>query len=250
MCKEVPRQNPEPDNVETTTPQKPDFSEFEGTKLYFHNDKPDSKSRGVTSSVLYDTTYNNYLALESEYLTQSDSIGQKQQVQTFFDTNIKVGKTQLDSLIDKLVEAATNKYKVNINLTGSASSPNDKSYNINLSKRRVDSVKKQILGDPRIKKLNEEFGITVQSASLGEETIIDGVDCSKKITNEVAKIYSIDAMACRRTTIKSIVITAPPIEDQGPTDEEIVKVDTVFDKVPVIEKGKKRLNILTPLFIQ
>ena len=137
-----------------------------------------------------------------------------------------------------MVDAATNKYKVNINLTGSASSPNDKSYNINLSKRRVDSVKKQILNDPRIKKLNEEFGITVQSTSVGEETTIDGVDCSKEITNQVAKIYSIDAMACRRTTIKSIVITAPPIEDQGPTDEEIVKVDTVFDKVPVIEKGK------------
>mgnify|MGYP003632178595 FL=1 len=236
--KEVPRQNPEPDNVETTTPQKPDFSEFEGTKLYFHNDKPDSKSRGVTSSVPYDTTYNNYLALESEYLIQSDSIGQKQQVQTFFDTNIKVGKTQLDSLIDKLVDAATNKYRATIKLTGSASSPNDKSYNLNLSKRRVDSVEQQILNDSRIKKLNQNGLIGVVRDFTGEETTIDGVDCSKKITNEVAKTYSIDAMACRRTTIKSIEIIAPPIEDQEPTDEEIVKVDTVFDKVPVIEKGK------------
>jgi len=235
---EVPRQNPEPDNVTTETPQKPDLSQFEGTKLYFHNDKPDSRSRGVTSSVPYNTTYNNYLALESEYLTQSDSIGQKQQVQTFFDNNIKAGKTQLDSLIDKLVEVATNKYRVQIKLTGSASSPNDKSYNVNLSKRRVDSVEQQILNDSRIKKLNENGLIGIQRDFTGEETTIDGVDCSKEITDEVAKIYSIDAMACRRTTIKSIELTAPPIEEKEPTDEDIVKVDTVVDKVPVIEKGK------------
>ena len=238
VVKEIPKQNPEPDNVETETIQKPNFNQFEGVNLYFDNDKPDSRSRGTTSSVNYDVTYNNYIAKKSDYLTKAKTINEEQQVETFFENNIEKGKNELDSLIDKLVDAATNKFGVNILLTGSASSPNDKSYNVNLSKRRVDSVKKQILNDPRIKKVNEKGYIGIQSAFSGESITIGGTDCSQEITNKVAKIYSTQAMKCRRTTIKSINIISPPVEKTPPVEEETTSVSVGDDKVAVIEKGK------------
>ena len=238
--REIPKENPEPDNISTDTVQKPDLGVFEGTTLYFDNDKPDSNTRSTTSTVDYDTSYNAYIGKKSTYLSQADSIGQKQQVETFFDTKIVAGKNKLDDFINKLVDAATNKFGVNIKLTGSASSPNDDSYNTNLSKRRVDSVKKQILNDPRIKKVNEKNYIAIQTSSLGEGANIDNVDCSQDLQG-AAKIYSVQAMGCRRTVVANITITEPPkTETEEPTqsDEVIVKeTGENSEKVKEIVKG-------------
>lgn len=238
--REIPKENPEPDNTTDDTPQKPQLGQFEGVSLYFDNDKPDSKSTSTTSSVNYNTSYSAYIGQKSNYLTQADSIGEKSQVETFFDTEIEPNKGKLDDLINQLVDAATNKFGVNIELTGSASSPNSKEYNINLSKRRVDSVKKQILEDPRIKKVNEKGYIGITTSALGESTSINGVDCSQNITDPTAKIYSVGAMGCRRTVIKSINVTVPPTPEgeQTQTDTETVKENSVnSENVKVIERG-------------
>ena len=238
--REIPKENPEPDNTTDDTPQKPQLGQFEGVSLYFDNDKPDSNSTSTTSSVNYNTSYSAYIGQKSNYLTQADSIGEKSQVETFFDTEIEPNKGKLDDLINQLVDAATNKFGVNIELTGSASSPNSAEYNVNLSKRRVDSVKKQILEDPRIKKVNEKGYIGITTSALGESTSINGVDCSQNITNPTAKIYSVGAMGCRRTVIKAINVTVPPTPEgeQTQTDTETVKETGVnSENVKVIEKG-------------
>jgi hypothetical protein len=238
--REIPKENPEPDNTTDDTPQKPQLGQFEGVSLYFDNDKPDSNSTSTTSSVNYNTSYSAYIGQKSNYLTQADSIGEKSQVETFFDTEIEPNKGKLDDLINQLVDAATNKFGVTIELIGSASSPNSKEYNVNLSKRRVDSVKKQILEDPRIKKVNEKGYIGITTSALGESTSINGVDCSQNITDETAKIYSVGAMGCRRTVIKSINVTVPPTPEgeQTQTDTETVKENSVnSENVKVIERG-------------
>ena len=59
--REIPKENPEPDNISTDTVQKPDLGVFEGTTLYFDNDKPDSNTRSTTSTVDYDTSYSAYI---------------------------------------------------------------------------------------------------------------------------------------------------------------------------------------------
>jgi len=243
--KEIPKENNEEDDAPAPvdTPQKPELSQFEGTSLYFDNDSPDSKTRATTSTINYDTSYNAYIGRKSTYLLQAKSIGEEQQVSTFFDSAIVPGKNKLDDFINKLVDAATNKFSVNIILAGSASSPNDQDYNFNLSKRRIDSVKKQILGDPRIIKVNEKGYIAVKEVPSGEETSIDGTDCSQEITDKIAKEYSVQAMKCRRTVIQSIVVTEPPKaeeqESQQNSDEQVVKeTGETADKVKVIEKGK------------
>ena len=238
--REIPKENPEPDNVPVDTPQKPQFNQFEGTSLYFDNDKPNSNSRSTTSTINYDTSYSSYISQKSTYLTKADSIGQKQQVDTFFTQQIEGGKNSLNDLIDKLVDALTNGYRVNIELAGSASSPNSASYNVNLSKRRNDSVRKQIYGDSRIVNLEGKKYIGISDSAFGETTTIDGVDCSQELTGD-AKIYSVQAMGCRRSVIKNVtVIEVPKSEEDSSnqTDEEIVKeVSENPEKIKVIEKG-------------
>ena len=234
--REIPKENPEPDNVTIDTPQKPQFSQFEGLSLYFDNDKPNSDSRTTTSTVNYNTSYNSYISQKSTYLKKAKGIGQEQQVETFFSQQIEKGKNSLNTFINQLVDTITNGYRVNIELAGSASSPNDESYNVNLSKRRNDSVRKQIFGDSRIQKLEGQKFIGFSESADGETTTIDGVNCSTALSGD-SKIYSVQAMGCRRSVIKNItVIEIPKPEDQ--TDEEVVKeVGENTEKVKVIEKG-------------
>jgi len=234
--REIPKENPEPDNVPVDTPQKPQFTQFENLSLYFDNDKPNSNTRTTTSTINYNTSYNSYISQKSTYLKKAEGIGQKEQVETFFTQQIEKGKNSLDTFINKLVEAITNGYRVNIELAGSASSPNDNTYNINLSKRRNDSVRKQIFGDSRIEKLEGKKFIGFSESAVGETTTIDGVDCSSPLSGD-SKIYSVQAMGCRRSVVKNItLIETPKPKDQ--TDEEVVKeVSETSEKVKVIEKG-------------
>ena len=39
--------------------------------LYFHNDEPDPKTKNITTTKTYETTYNEYKVLVPQYVTES-----------------------------------------------------------------------------------------------------------------------------------------------------------------------------------
>ena len=235
---EITSKPPEPDIA------KPDLStKFEGLNLYFDNDYPEGSSTNATTSISkYETYLNTYIANKPTYITEASKYSGQTEVESFFDKDITDSMSSLNSLITKSVEAANNGYTINIHLVGSASSPNSSEYNVNLSKRRIDSVKKQILENTKVAEVNAGSKgkiIIVSETALGKDT----GNCAEEFTGtyaEVKKIYSVQAMACRRTTISKIYINDPEqVEQPEPTDEVIN--ENVIPEGPLltekIEKG-------------
>ena len=188
----------------------------------------------------------------------------KEGVQTFFDNVIKENFNKLKKdFLEKLKEVIIDKGgTVKLTLRGSASAPATTGYNVNLSKRRVDTVQKwfnnQTLGDKKVSELITEKKLTIEIDTVGEtETVSvskDGngvsVNCTTNITttpsanttggdvagassNSAAQWWSVPAMACRRVALSKIEAQVPvvpePVEppkvttDTTTTDPSIVK---------------------------
>lgn len=205
---------PQPTEGETTVvenvTEKPTLTQFEGTVVYFDNDKPDSNSRSTTSTVNYGVTYNEYLNRKGEYLNQNQT--NPSPIENFFSREIENGKNELDNLITNLVETVEKGFTVTVALKGYSSSLANEDYNLNLSKRRVDSVKKYILNDPRVSKLNE--GVGLQKISLTQESFGEA-ECGSG-----DEIYSLGAMGCRKVEVINIEVFSQSETEQDNTLDE------------------------------
>jgi Txe/YoeB family toxin of Txe-Axe toxin-antitoxin module len=238
---------------------------FNGIAFYFFDNIPGPNS-GVVSSVPYQTTYAAYTAPSfiTQYQKNSDSTFNPSSVfckkngtiptadgstisntdycsratktTDFFNTVIKPNYEKIavkeGNFVTKIFQVLSEnpKNQVTLNMIGSASAPGSAAYNVDLSKRRVDSVLKffetYTIGDANLKKFIDNKQFIVKQTSFAGETISIpkgetgdygfSVNCTENITGGTgvvttsSQIYSVNAMACRRVRIESINVTIQP----------------------------------------
>jgi hypothetical protein len=227
-----------------------ELDEFLNKAFYFENDCPECYSTyATTSSKPFDSWYDSYIPKQSTtYVTKAPEtvyVGaksfKKEGVQTFFNDVIKENFDKLKGeFLKKLKQIIIDKGgSVVLTLRGSASAPAKVGYNLNLSKRRVDSVQKwfnkQKLGDKLISDLKDQFKIIVETQGENEVVTVgknnggngEPIDCTTNITltpsakpdggdiagassNSNAQWYSVPAMACRRVALSKIEAKVPP----------------------------------------
>ena len=201
--------------------------------FYFDNDVPGPKNaNSTTTEEPYSSNLSAYILNQSNYYTNADE-DQKGPTSTFFQENIFNIEQKTKELCVKIKEAIDKGAIVNIKLEGSASSPNSAPYNLSLSKRRVDSIKKYILSFSGLDKLQDKLNIS--EVSLGENTTIDGVSCSEELTG-ADKIYSTSAMGCRAVSFSTTIEEIPPEpnpQDLEPIIQETIITDTVTGRTEV-----------------
>jgi hypothetical protein len=269
----------------TSTLQDSDIlKEFINYAFYFENDCPECYGTyATTSSKPFDSWYDSYIPKQSTtYVTKAPAkvyVGAqeftKEGVQTFFDNVIKENFNKLKKdFLEKLKEVIIDKGgTVKLTLRGSASAPATTGYNVNLSKRRVDTVQKwfnnQTLGDKKISDLITEKKLTIEIDTVGEvETVSvskDGngvsVNCSTNITttpsvnttggdvagassNSAAQWWSVPAMACRRVALSKIEAQVPVVPD--PVDTPTVTTDETTTDPSKIETPGNPSNTIKP----
>ena len=206
-----------------------------GEGFYFDNDFP---RKNVTVSN-YSVYYNDYVGVENAYKLIAPNqttpySSNTQMVTTFFTETIKSNYQSIKAQMDKIYERASEIKSISFTLVGSASAPASVAYNKSLSERRIESVKKFILSynsnnGPKLETLIGTDNITFTTSPLGEETSVtpkngsragQSYNCTEGVKDSEAptdKIYTVNAMACRRVLIKDVKIT--PIQ-QGITDKQ------------------------------
>jgi hypothetical protein len=270
--------------------------------FYFFNDIPDPNTRRETSTVPFDVTYRNYSAAtfvqqmedtanatfpeNSNFCKKNtEYCSRAVKVKEFF-TNViqnnfnQIAVNESNFIVDAYNILKEKKGTITISMLGSASAPADPTYNVSLSKRRIDSVKKFFknykIGDATLGPyLDDGTFKIVSQTGRGENIVIPKgdlgtgfeVNCTKNITGGTgtvtsnSQIYSVNAMACRRVKIASIdVIPTPdpePIVDIvkkpeviPPPNVETIPVPKPKPTVDVIKKLKEGISkqILRSLF--
>ncbi len=116
--------------------------------LYFHNDIPNPKSKDTTSKVNYISSYNDYIKMIPKYKTEyskglnaQKTIDAQEDIESFFIEYVDQGVKDLELFRDLLFIELEKGNSINLTVKGFASPLAKSDYNVNLTKRRIASLK-------------------------------------------------------------------------------------------------------------
>lgn len=146
---EAPLQIPNPVHEDSTAQKIQDLLPI---SLYFHNDEPNPKSLAVTTDRNYQALLSEYVSLKSRYMFEySQGLSGKQadkakaDIESFFADSVESGFANLEKLSELLKTELLAGKSVNIKVKGYASPLNTPAYNLNLSKRRIASLRNYLM---------------------------------------------------------------------------------------------------------
>ena len=256
IVKETPEPEPtKTEEVKSTPPASNDKisdPKFEEIFLFFENAQPNDSS-GTSTSKDFEFWYNQYVANKNNYTTvkplnkvfkysdankvaldtnTTPNFSLKEYVDTRKETvggffsNIETEFQDLKEFLGEVFNILNGGGEVSFDLLGTASSTNT-SGNQNLSERRNDSVLKFIenfkVNDKTLKSFIDSEKLKITKKAEGSSgTIKDPkyseIECNKAFKSPYEEgIYSVQAMACRRTKIGNVTFkAAPPVQSETP----------------------------------
>jgi hypothetical protein len=273
---------------------------FKELAFYFENDIPGpSNANTTTTTITYQSTFSSYSSTtninqyqsiadatfqpNSAYcskqgnlnipgitsISYSEYCSRAKKTTEFFNTVIipqfnKVVNEFIPEVFAVLNENPKN--TISVSMIGSASALGDVNYNVSLSKRRVDSVRKFLesyeVGGVSLKNFfNSKQFIIKDIEEKGEEIVIPKgengipgfeVNCTSDVVDgSGAKfgngtVYSVNAMACRRVRINNLTVNLVPIVEnvEKPKgdenrEQEVVKIKPIPRVQPTVDVIKK-----------
>ena len=115
--------------------------------LYFHNDIPNPRSWDTTTSVNYIRSYDDYTAMLDRYkkeyangLSGDKALDAEEEIENFFIEYVDKGVADLQLFRDLLLAELNRGARINITIKGFASPLAKTDYNVNLTKRRIQSL--------------------------------------------------------------------------------------------------------------
>jgi hypothetical protein len=234
--------------------------------LYFGNDYPKPKG-----TVNYTTEYDRYTSSSNRqfYNTKPNADA----TSTFFDTvvtpNYKVAE-QFCIELDKILTTNT-EGTITLNVDSSCSAPATKAYNVELSRRRIQSMVEFFTNNSLLKKYVNSRLLVLGGTPLGEEATIEGsggsadssqvkrgeagkqsynvdsltdlgrtFNCTDRDQNAVGgdtqsgsnDIFTVPSMACRRAFIKSVSTTIQaPKSDPVPNRVDVLVGNVITETI-------------------
>lgn len=175
-------------------------------KLYFENDQPEPRSWATTTARTYGETHMDYKALLPTYLRFSSNTDATEK---FFADEVDLGYSMLNELIKALEPVLNNGEKITLDVRGHASPLARNAYNVNLSQRRIESLRNHlstVSGGSLASYLDSTASsggvLRVRVLPFGEDRSVQGVsDDLRDLKNSV---YSVDAARERRIEVERI----------------------------------------------
>jgi len=210
-----------------------DYSKLQNHGLYFENDipKPD------IPVLNYEVYYTTYISSTNKqiYETKASALGQATQVSEFFTQVVEGNKNAIEQMLIQLSKDLENDVNATCNLVleSSASNPQSESYNQLLSKRRMNSAVQYIASIGKLTTYISSGRLTLNTGStLGENAEVKPVGVNGRTfgtysctgqdsLSRNAQVYTVGAMACRRTSITNVTFISSPPENDVDVPEEI-----------------------------
>lgn len=115
--------------------------------LYFHNDEPNPRTRDTTTDLTYMQSYEAYIELiptyKKEYskgLSGDEAEEAREDIEDFFVEYVQQGVSDLYEFIRLLLIELDKGYQIEVTVKGFASPLAKTDYNVNLTKRRINSL--------------------------------------------------------------------------------------------------------------
>ena len=191
--------------------QPPQLKDFNGLPLYFDNDEPEKRTRKTATTKTYEETAQVYLDRQNEYRERfagrvdgAKAEAAEQQIDSFFESEIRQGYDRLGQLSDLLLSRLENGDAIEVVVKGFTSPRAESDYNLNLGKRRVSSVRNhfEAWAEGALQPYLRSGKLKITETSFGETTVRAGI--SDKLSDERNSIYHPDAARERRVEIVEV----------------------------------------------
>ena len=206
---------PPPPPVDTVKYAKEELKLLVPLTLYFNNDEPEPRTKSITTSKNYETTYREYKNLEDVYvaeycrgLTGAEKDKAANAIHSFFADSVDQGLENLHRFAEMLKKILEKGETVTITFKGYCSPLASTDYNINLAKRRIVSLRNYFMEAYNgffVKYLNNtvagEGKLVFEDVDIGELAVSKTSDNLKDKRNSV---YSPNAASERKIQILAI----------------------------------------------
>lgn len=230
--------------------------------LYFHNDIPNPKSTDKTTSINYLSTYNDYIALTETYkeeyakgLTGEAARNAQEDIESFFVEYVVKGVTDFNLFQELLLVELDKGNYIQLNIRGFASPLAKTDYNVNLTKRRIQSLVNQLKMSNNGEFIPYLNGTAVNQGRLLINEIPNGEYAANKFTSDNPNdsknsIYSRAAAIERKIEIQSVeLIQRHPVLDSiqvvQPTiylkNEQLM--NNALINFQIFNEGKEKVSI-------
>ena len=216
---------PKPDSVpdvKLETKLKRQSTELIPISLFFHNDEPNPRTWDTITTLNYELTAEKYLGMRGEY-QKSWSEGAKAEdkekalaeIESFFIDSVEKNYQKLIKFTQLMEQLLAEGQEIEITIKGFASPLNSNAYNVNLSKRRTQSLvnffreyKNGILIPYMESNDSLQTKLIIKKEAYGEEMVVKGV--SDNLNDLRNSVYS--PSAARERKIAVIAIAFPKKE--------------------------------------
>jgi len=192
-----------------------DLNKYLPVTLYFHNDEPDPRTRNTETEQDYLETYRTYTRLlpayQEEYragLNTSSQIEAEESMDDFFINQVDKGVSDLSLFSELLFRELEEGAKIEMTVRGFASPLAATDYNVNLTQRRISSLKNYLNNYERGKMRPYLAGSESVNGKLKLVEIPFGEYVAQQLVsdnpNESNAIYSIAAARERKIEIVSV----------------------------------------------
>jgi len=190
---------------------KPDLNIYLPVTLYFDNDYPDPRSRNMYTLSNYSETYYPYFAKKEEFKSKNAQgktgdmqYSASQNVDFFFEDEVKGEFNKMQVFYDKLLERLRNGDSFEVSIKGFASPKSTNKYNLALGQRRVYSLRNELrdFASGAFEQYLDAGQLILSDVSYGEELAPTGISDSN--SNVTKSIYSVEASKERRAQIVSV----------------------------------------------
>jgi tetratricopeptide (TPR) repeat protein len=186
-------------------------------RLYFHNDEPGPRSRSTTTELDYQDTYLAYRSLLPDYLNGQED---PNAMTRFFTEEVDHGMALLGELTRALITTLDAGRSVTIDVRGHASPLARNDYNIDLSKRRIQSLRnhlRTVLGGRLTPYLDGNAPnaamLTVHELPFGEDRAASSVSDDPATLDR--SVYSVAAARERRIEVVALELMDTQRTEQG-----------------------------------
>lgn len=190
--------------------------DFLPLSLYFHNDEPDPATLDTVTRLSYTACWKHYIHMRDEYKGAQSSPADKRKwdsvqwaVDFFFDHEVTGGYNKLIRFMEHLNEQLRDGKHITLTLDGYASPLHESQYNVNLSKRRISSIRnlmKEWNDEALLPYLNNGNLRLEQAAHGAPDTDVVAPSDPLRDPKSARSVYSIEAALDRRVDIISVSI--------------------------------------------
>ncbi|MGQ9846118.1 MAG: tetratricopeptide repeat protein [Bacteroidales bacterium] len=184
--------------------------------LYFHNDEPNPRSYDTTTTFTYSQLYEKYILMRDEYikayaakLKNDEKLNAEASIDAFFTEEVEKNYLKLLNFLQVLKQLLINGQTITITIKGYASPLNNHAYNLNLSKRRIQSLINMLYSFedgffvPYLEgKAKNGAKLNIIREAFGENMVTQGISDDPR--DQRNSVYSPDASKERKIAVIAI----------------------------------------------